>query len=101
MELKDLLSKQDIVYEIEKIVEMRRVPGKQKYQLLVQWMGLSELENSSEEFGSFFAQVPLLVLDFLRNEPGVDVKEVMRIYGKQVKLEAKKRKLSAADYPFL
>ena len=65
--------------------------------LEVSWQGFEELENSKEKFSDFFAQVPVLVLEFLEElnvEDPENVASLLKKHRKLIMTEVSKRKLS-------
>ncbi len=103
-ELKELVSKQGKVYDIDSIETLHWNDQKKRFELIVKWKGLSEFENSTESFIDFFKQVPVLCLKFLTSSM-VDnsslVDSLVKFHGPMLRRECLRRKLSYDAYPFL
>ena len=72
-ELKDLVVREGLTYEIESLQSVKWDQNIQQYTLEVLWLGFGPLEASFEPLDSMLEQVPLLVFEFLdefaRNNP--------------------------------
>jgi hypothetical protein len=70
--LLDQLTKEqhfDFIYNVERLLDLRYNESSKLFEILVQWEGLSELEQSWEPATELIKQIPDLVKDYLRGLP--------------------------------
>ena len=67
-ELRAIIARNDLGYEVDKLVSMRRDQG--YIMLQVQWKGFTPADNTWEHFTAIYASVPRMVRSFLKRFRG-------------------------------
>ena len=62
-ELKDLISRQGIIYEVEEIIKVEKSAN--GYKVLIRWRGFTSNEETWERFQDIVTQIPLMMANFL------------------------------------
>ncbi len=102
-ELRDFISRQGVVYDIDAIKDLKWNDLKKRFELVVKWKGFSDFENTTESFLDFFKQVPVLCLNFLSTLFSTNralVESLVVSHHSILRREVVKRKLSMDFYPF-
>ncbi len=83
LDLRDLISRQGLRYDIEEILEMQYDDSGKEYKVLVRWLGFSEAESCWEPLFDLMNQVPRVVLDFLEDQSERDTEIFRKLWAEE------------------
>lgn len=103
-ELRHLIAREGLAYEVEKLVGIQRNDELNLYQVRVRWLGFGEHEESLEPFDHMLAEVPMLVLNYLDVFSKTEPREWKQFWSthKQLVLETiKSRRYDMKSFDFI
>ncbi|OWZ02906.1 hypothetical protein PHMEG_00025453 [Phytophthora megakarya] len=78
-DLKEHVAKQGIVLGVRVIVDHRRNPVSNEWEMRVAWVGLEDIEDSCEPLRTIFADVAIKVQDYIDAHEVIELQEVLAV----------------------